>query len=150
MCRHLIEADPNFFEPRQQRSLLVEIVFDGHSSAPVIPKRNNRRRRKRVYRFGADERFDIIHIRVNRVLSRRRSPQRTLHLRAFLFQCGEPLGVEHLFVSLIGNLRVGDCDAAEQRLELNFLFFVGRLAYATLKLFIDRRIDTAHKEARDR
>ena len=50
----------------------------------------------------------------------------------------EPLAVEHLFVSLIGNLRVGDGDAAEQRLELSFLLFVGRLAYATLKLFIDR------------
>src|SRR6185369_7824489 len=84
MAGHLLQADADLFKPSEHCALFIEIIFDRNSSATVIPKRDDRRRRKCVDRFSADERLNIIDIWIDWILCRSRGPQWSLKLCAFL------------------------------------------------------------------
>ena len=87
--------------------------------AAVILERVVRRRRNGVDGVRPDQRLDVEHVAVLRILRAGRRPQRPLHARAVIAAASRnasPLKV--CFEELIGELRVRDGDLAEERADL--------------------------------
>ena len=130
------------------RPLFTKALFERQPHPPVVAERLKGGRGEGVYGLRPYERFDVINVGVSRVLRRSGSPQRTLHLRALLFERAEPLAVKHLLEYLISHLRVGYGDLPLERAELLFLFFAVALCDHLFEPLIHGRVDAAHKEAR--
>ena len=126
----------------------IEIGGDRLGGLAMVAERVHRLGRHGVDRVAADQRLDIEHVRIARVLGAGRRPQQPLRHRAL---GGERLPARRgrdFEIMLIGHLGIGDRDLAAHRLER--LDVVAAGLDLLVDRLVDRAVDAADEEARDR
>ena len=86
----------------------VDIFGEARARPPVIPKRFEGRRRKRVDGIGPDQLFDVDDVAIAGVFHARAGPQQALCLGTLGGQRLPAPPAEELLVTLVGELGVGD------------------------------------------
>ncbi len=96
LLRDRAEAESLRFEVGQRAPRFVDSFFDRQFDPAMIAKRRVRRGRHGIHRVRADERLDVQHVAVARILRPGRRPERTLHARAEVAQFEETIAAEDL------------------------------------------------------
>ncbi len=138
-----LEAEPLRRERAHHRARTVEVLLQRQGHAAVILEGLVGRRRNGVDRVRPDQRLEIEHIAVRRILGAGRRPQRPLHVRAVMAQLLPTLAAEDLPEELVGEFGVGDGDLAEERADLRIVL----LLELRLHLLFGQRVDAADEEA---
>ena len=140
--RDLLEAEPLLLELPQNFPRRVEILLDREPHLAVIFERVVCGRGKRVNRVARDQRLDVQHVAVLRILRPRRCPQRTLHIGAPRAELLKSIAAEVFLEELIRELGVRDGHFAEERFEITIAGFF----QFGLDLLVRLRVDAADKE----
>ena len=144
--RDRVETETLLVELAQHLARGIEVLLQRHGNAAVLLERFVGRRRNCVDGVRPDERLDVEHVAVRRILRAGRCPQRTLHIRAVMLQLLPTLAAEGLFEELVGELGVGNRDLAEERADLGIIV----LLQLRFHLLLGQRVDAANEKAGDR
>ncbi len=108
----------------------------------VIEEGVDGRRRHRIDRVRADQRLDVEHVRILRVLGAGARPQDPLWAGALCGHIGKRVRLEDLLIPLICKLGVGDCSFAPLR--------HGLIGAVLLQSIVCARVDTTDEERSNR
>ena len=101
LLRYLVDADAEFRQLVQHPSGLRDFLFDTVFRFAVVAVGIEGFDRDRVHRIPSDERFNVLHIAVIRVLRARAGPEQPLGMDTFPSQFPEPNAVEDFLVDLM-------------------------------------------------
>src|SRR5581483_653047 len=132
-----LEFDARLRELRERALRAFEVVGEAGADLAVIEERVERGLRDGVHGVRADELLDVVDVAPRWVLPARARPEDALGPRAPGGEAPPALAREELAEACVGELRVRDRRATAQ---------LARCGEAR----VDRRVDAAHEEARDR
>ena len=148
LVRDLVQAHAYAGELLQLATRQIDVLVEAAADLAVLAERGQRRGRDRVHGVGADELFDVVGVRIARVLGRGAGPQAPLAARAGFAQLVPARTGKELLVALIGHLRVGDGRLAQQLVQRPLLLRILRLAGLLGQDLVDLGVHAADEKAR--
>ena len=126
----------------------VNVLVEAAPHLAVLAESGQGRGRHSVHRVGTYQLFDVVRVRIARILRRGARPEAPLRAGAGLAQLVPARSGEELLVVLVGQLRVGDGGLAEELVQSALLLRILRLVDLLGKDLVDLRVDAADEEAR--